>query len=85
MIMISNAYDQAIKTVEDGEIKNLDSNLATTESSALMKLISHIQNEIEKLKQQETPSDYQDVVLGQDNHVFSRVNLLMLRNYIWHY
>ena len=51
-------------------------------STALMKLISHIQNEIEKLKQQEIPSDHKDVVLVQENDVFSRVNLLLLLHYL---
>ena len=74
MIMLSDAYDPTIERVKNGAITNLDSNIATTESSALMKLIHHIQNEIEKLKEQETPSDYQDYFPSQDNSVFSRVN-----------
>ena len=83
MIMLADSYDTTIKTVENEQINSLDRNVATTESSALIKLISHIQNEIEKLKQQETPSDYQDGLLNQENNVLSRVNMLLILNYSW--
>ena len=83
MIMLAGSYDTTIKTVENEQINSLDRNVATTESSALIKLISHIQNEIEKLKQQETPSDYQDGLLNQENNVLSRVNMLLILNYSW--
>ena len=83
IIMLSNAYDQKMERVENGGINNLNRNEAPTEPSALMKLISHIQNEIDRLKQEETPSDYQDGVFSQENNVFSRVNFLLLINNYW--
>ena len=70
--------------MENGGISNLDRNSATTASSGLIKLISHIQNEIDKLKQQETQSNNKDGFLSQENDFFSRVNLLLSIIYLWH-